>query len=181
MIVKDATRASETVARMRQLFDRGAPLREAVDVNDVIREMIVLLHGEAERHAVSIRAELTENDSQVAADRAQLKEALMNLMVNGIEAMNEGAGTRQLTITSQRAEPGQIAVSISDTGSGLPPLPENQIFKAFFTTKAHNAGIGLSISRSIIEQHGGRLWATSNPSRGANFHLTLPIEACPHP
>lgn len=181
MIVKDATRASETVARMRQLFDRGAPLREAVDVNDVIREMIVLLHGEAERHAVSIRAELTENHAQVAADRAQLKEALMNLMVNGIEAMNEGAGTRQLTITSQRAEPGQIAVSISDTGIGLPPLPENQIFKAFFTTKAHNAGIGLSISRSIIEQHGGRLWATSNPSRGANFHLTLPIEACPHP
>jgi signal transduction histidine kinase len=181
MIVKDATRASETVARMRQLFDRGAPLREAVDVNDVIREMIVLLHGEAERHAVSIRAELTENHAQVAADRAQLKEALMNLMVNGIEAMNEGAGTRQLTITSQRAEPGQIAVSISDTGIGLPPLPENQIFKAFFTTKAHNAGIGLSISRSIIEQHGGRLWATSNPSRGANFHLTLPIEAGPHP
>jgi signal transduction histidine kinase len=180
MIVKDGTRAAETVARMRRLFDKGAPLRESVDVNDVIREMIVLLRGEAARYAVSIRTELMEDLSQVAADRVQLKQVLMNLMINGIEAMNDGDGTRELTITSQRAENGQITVSVSDTGVGLPPLPLNQIFNAFFTTKPHGIGIGLSISRSIIEGHGGHLWATNNSSRGANFHLTLPIEGQPH-
>jgi signal transduction histidine kinase len=158
MIVKDGTRASETVARMQQLFDRGVPLREPVDINDVIREMIVLLRGEAARHAVSIRTDL------------------MNLMINGIEAMSDGDGTQELSIKSQRADNGQITVSVSDTGIGLPPLPMNQIFNAFFTTKPHGIGVGLSISRSIIEEHGGHLWATNNSSRGANFHLTLPIE-----
>ena len=110
----------------------------------------------------------------------QLKQVLMNLMVNGIEAMNDGDWTRELTIKSQPAENGQITVSVSDTGVGLPPLPVNQIFNAFFSTKPHNIGIGLSISRSIIEEHGGRLWAANNSSRGANFHLTLPIEGEPH-
>jgi signal transduction histidine kinase len=179
MIVKDGTRAAETVARIRHLFDKGAPLRELVDVNDVIREMIVLLRGEAARHAVSIHAELMENLSQVAADRVQLKQVLMNLMVNGIEAMSDGEGTRQLTITSQRAETGEIAVSVSDTGAGLPPLPVNQIFSAFFTTKPRSIGIGLSISRSIVEEHGGHLWAVNNSTRGANFYLTLPVEGQP--
>jgi signal transduction histidine kinase len=176
MIVKDGTRASETVARMQQLFDRGVPLREPVDINDVIREMIVLLRGEAARHAVSIRTELMENPSRVAGDRTQLKQVLMNLMINGIEAMSDGDGTQELSIKSQRADNGQITVSVSDTGIGLPPLPMNQIFNAFFTTKPHGIGVGLSISRSIIEEHGGHLWATNNSSRGANFHLTLPIE-----
>jgi signal transduction histidine kinase len=180
MIVRDGTRASETVARIQHLFDKGAPLRESVDVNDVIREMVVLLRGEAARYAVSIRTELMENLSQVAADRVQLQQVLMNLMVNGIEAMSEEDGTRELTIKSQRTENGQIAVSVSDTGVGLPPLPGDQIFKAFFTTKPHSIGIGLSISRSIIEEHGGRLWAINNSPRGAAFHLTLPIEGEPH-
>jgi C4-dicarboxylate-specific signal transduction histidine kinase len=138
--------------------------------------MVDLLSGEAARYGVSIRTELMENPSKVAADRVQLKQVLMNLMVNGIEAMNNGDETRELTISSQRAENGQIAVSVGDTGVGLPPLPGNQIFKAFFTTKPHSIGIGLSISRSIIEEHGGRLWAANNASRGANFHLTLPSE-----
>jgi signal transduction histidine kinase len=176
MMVKDGTRASETVARMQQLFDKGAPLRESVDLNDVIREMIVLLRGEAARNAVSIRTELMDNLAQVAGDRVQLKQVLMNLMVNGIEAMNDGDGTRELTIKSKRAEDKQIEVSVSDTGAGLPALPVNQIFNAFFTTKPHRIGIGLSISRSIIEEHGGLLWATNNSSHGANFYLTLPIE-----
>jgi signal transduction histidine kinase len=180
MMVKDGTRASETVARMQQLFDKGAPLRESVDLNDVIREMIVLLRGEAAGNAVSIRAELMENLARVAGDRVQLKQVLMNLMINGIEAMNDGDGTRELTIKSQPAEHQQIKVSISDTGVGLPPLPRNQIFKAFFTTKPRSIGIGLSISRSIVEQHGGLLWATDNSSCGASFHLTLPVEGEPH-
>jgi C4-dicarboxylate-specific signal transduction histidine kinase len=180
MIVKDGARASATVTRLQQFFDKGAPLREAVDVNDVIREMIVLLHSEAARYDVSIRTELMENISQIAGDRVQLKQVLMNLIVNGIEAMNDADGTRELIITSQQAENGQIAVSVSDTGVGLPPPPVNQIFTAFFTTKPDSIGIGLSISRSIIEEHGGHLWATNNPSRGANFHLTLPTEGEPH-
>jgi signal transduction histidine kinase len=120
-----------------------------------------------------------EDPSQIAGDRMQLKQVLMNLMVNGIEAMTDGDGTRELTIKSQPAEHGRIAVTVGDTGVGLPPPPVNRIFNAFFTTKPHSIGIGLSISRSIIEEHGGRLWATNNPSRGANFHLTLPIRAEP--
>jgi signal transduction histidine kinase len=180
MIVKDGTRASETVARMQHLFEQGAPLREAVDVNDVIREMIVLLRDEADRYAVSIRAELTENLSQIVGDRVQLKQVLMNLMVNGIEAMDDGNEARELIIRSQRAEKGQVTVSVSDSGAGLPPVPVNQIFNAFFTTKPHSVGIGLSISRSIIERHGGRLWAANNSSRGANFQLSLPVEGEAH-
>ena len=180
MIVKDGTRASETVARMQQLFDQGAPLRETIDVNEVIREMVLLLRDEADRYAVSIRAELAENLSQVVGDRVQLKQVLMNLMVNGIEAMNDGNETRELIIRSLRAEKGQVTVSVSDSGAGLPPVPVNQIFNAFFTTKPHGIGIGLSISRSIIERHGGRLWAANNSSRGANFQLSLPVEGEAH-
>jgi C4-dicarboxylate-specific signal transduction histidine kinase len=181
MIVRDGTRASETVARVQQLFDRGVPLREPVDVNDVIREMIVLLRDEAARHAVSIRTELLDSPPHIAGDRAQLKQVLMNLMINGIEAMNDGEWARELTIRSQQAEDGRITVSVSDTGTGLPQVPVSQIFNAFFTTKPHSFGIGLSISRSIIEEHGGRLWAANNSSRGANFQLTLPIEGEPQP
>jgi signal transduction histidine kinase len=180
MIVKDGTRASETVARMQQLFDQGAPLHEPVDLNDVIREMILLLRDEADRYAVSIRAELAENLSQVVGDRVQLKQVLMNLMVNGIEAMNDGNETRELIIRSQRTEKGQVTVSVSDTGAGLPPVPVDQIFNAFFTTKLRSIGIGLSISRSIVERHGGRLWAANNSSRGANFQLSLPVEGEAH-
>jgi signal transduction histidine kinase len=175
MIVKDGTRAAETVAYMRQLFDKRIPLRESIDVNDLIREMIVLLRGDATRCTVSIHTELTENLSRIAGDRTQLKQVLMNLMINGIEAMSEAEGSRELTIRSQHVEGGHIAVSVSDTGVGLPSLP-NQVFNMFFTTKPHGIGIGLWISRSIVEEHGGHLWATNNSLRGANFHLTLPVE-----
>ncbi|WFU73422.1 MASE4 domain-containing protein [Bradyrhizobium sp. CB2312] len=175
MILKDCARASETVARIQQLFHKRAMLREPVDVNDLIREMIALLHTEAVRFSVSIRTELTENLSQVSADRAQLKQVLMNLMINGMEAMSDGESPRELFITSELVEERQIAVSVRDTGVGLPPLPSNQIFNSFITTKPHSVGIGLSISRSIIEEHGGRLRAANNSSRGAQFQLTLPI------
>jgi signal transduction histidine kinase len=162
---------------MRQHFDKVAPLREALDLNDFIREMVVLSRDEAARHAVSIRAELTEDLSRVIGDREQLKQVLMNQIVNGIEAMGEGEGIRELAIKSERSEDGQITVSVSDTGIGLPPVSVNQIFNAFFRTKPYSIGLGLSISRSIIEKHGGQLWAANNSSRGANFSLTLPVEA----
>jgi signal transduction histidine kinase len=106
-----------------------------------------------------------------------LKQVLMNLMINGIEAMSEVDGAQKLGIRSELGEGGHIAISVSDTGIGLPALPSTQIFNSFVTTKPNSIGIGLSISRSIIEEHGGRLWAANNPSRGANFHLTLPTQA----
>jgi signal transduction histidine kinase len=178
MIVKDSARASKTVGRMQQLFHKRALLRQTLDVNDIIREMIALLDAEAARYSVTIHAELMQDPPNVSADRTQLKQALMNLIINGIEAMSEGDGARELIIRSEQVDGGgQIAVSVSDTGIGLPPLPLTQIFNSFVTTKPNRIGIGLSISRSIIEEHGGLLWATSNPSRGANFHLTLPAEA----
>jgi signal transduction histidine kinase len=177
LIVKDGARASETVGRIQQLFHKHALLRQTVDVNDLIREMVTLLDAEAARFSVSIRAELMKDPPKVSGDRVQLKQALMNLMINGIEAMSEGDRIRDLVIRSEQVDGGDVVVSVSDTGVGLPPLPSNQLFNSFVTTKPNSIGIGLSISRSIIEEHGGRLWATNNSSRGAHFRLTLPAEA----
>ncbi len=174
-IVKDATRAGEIISRIRLLFKKGTPQRELVDVNEVIREMIVLLHGEATRYSVSIRTELADLP-QVMADRVQLQQVLMNLMINGIDAMKDADGTRELIIRSQQAEDGQLMLSISDTGVGLPPQQADQVFNAFFTTKPHGTGMGLRISRSIVESHGGRLWAADNSQPGASFYITLPTQ-----
>jgi signal transduction histidine kinase len=110
------------------------------------------------------------------ADRIQLQQVFMNLMLNGIDAMKDASTARELTIKSQRVKNGQLLISVSDTGIGLPPQQAEQVFGAFFTTKAHGTGMGLPISRSIIEAHGGRLWATSDCGRGASFHFTLPYE-----
>jgi signal transduction histidine kinase len=113
-------------------------------------------------------------------DRVQLQQVLMNLMLNSIDAMKDVDGTRELTIKSQRAENEHILVSVSDTGVGLPQEQADQIFNAFFTTKAQGTGMGLSISRSIVESHGGRLWAAADSGRGATFHLTLPTKVEAH-
>jgi PAS domain S-box-containing protein len=174
-IVKDATRAGEIISRIRLLFKKGTTQRELVDVNEVIREMIVLLHGEATRYSVSIRTELADLP-QVMADRVQLQQVLMNLMINGIDAMKDADGMRELIIRSQQAEDGQLMLSISDTGVGLPPQQADQVFNAFFTTKPHGTGMGLRISRSIVESHGGRLWAADNSQPGASFYITLPTQ-----
>jgi signal transduction histidine kinase len=173
-IVQDGTRASDIISRIRLLFTKGTPERVCVDVNELIREMTVLLRGEAVRYGVSVRTELAADLPPVMGDRVQLQQVAMNLIVNGIDAMKEIDGARELTITSQRSENERVLVSVSDSGVGLPPQQANQIFTAFFTTKAHGTGMGLSISRSIVESHGGRLWAENNPTRGASFYLTLP-------
>ncbi len=180
-VVKDATRAAEIITRIRLLFKRGTPERELVDVNEVIREMIVLLSSEATRYAISVRTELAQDLPQVMADRVQLQQVLMNLMINGIDAMKDVDGVRDLAINARRPEKDQVLVSVSDTGVGLPQQQADQIFNAFFTTKLHGTGMGLPISRSIIEAHGGRLWASANASRGAIFHLTLPTKVEEHP
>ena len=175
-IVKDGTRAAEIISRIRLLFKKGTPQRELVDVNEVIREMIVLLRGEATRYSISFRTELAADLPQVMGDRVQLQQVLMNLMMNAIDAMKDVDGTRELDIKSQRAEDEQLLLSVSDTGGGLPAQQADQIFDAFFTTKAHGTGMGLRISRSIVESHDGRLWAGDNSPRGAIFFVSLPTQ-----
>jgi NO-binding membrane sensor protein with MHYT domain len=173
-MVNDGTRAAEIISRIRLLFSKGAPQRELLDVNQVIREIIVLLRGELERHSISVRPDLAAGLPQVMADRVQLQQVMMNLISNSIDAMKDLEGSRELAIKSQRAENEQLMVSVTDTGVGLPPRQADQIFDAFFTTKLHGTGMGLSISRSIVESHNGRLWAADNSPRGASFHLMLP-------
>jgi C4-dicarboxylate-specific signal transduction histidine kinase len=172
-IVKDATRAAEIVSRTRLLFKKGTAQRELVSLNEMIREMTVLLRGEATRHKILIGTDLATNLPQVMGDRVLLQQVLMNLMLNGIEAMKDVDGKRELLIKSQQTENEEVIVSVSDTGVGLPPQQADQIFKAFFTTKPQGTGMGLSISRSIVEAHGGRLWADGNSPRGASFCFTL--------
>jgi len=175
--VKDAKRATEIINRVRLLFKKGTPQRELVDVNEVAREMIVLLGDEASRHSISVRTELAEDLPHVIGDRVQLQQVLMNLIVNGVDAMHDVDGPRELIIKSQPAENNELLLSVSDTGVGLPRHQADQIFNAFFTTKTHGTGMGLRISRSIIESHGGRLWAADNYPRGASFCFTLPTKA----
>ena len=174
-VVKDATRAAEIITRVRQLFKKGTPEQALIDVNEIIREMIVLLGSDATRYDVSIQTELAKDLPKVMGDRVQLQQVLMNLMTNSIDAMKDLDGTRELIISSQ-AEDGHLMISVSDTGVGLPPQQADRIFDAFFTTKSHGTGMGLRISRSIVESHGGRLWADGNSPRGASFHLTLPTK-----
>jgi C4-dicarboxylate-specific signal transduction histidine kinase len=178
-IAKDGTRAAEIISRIRLLFKKGTPQRELLDVNEVIREMLALLRSEAARYSISVRTDLAADLPQVMGDRVQLQQVMMNLISNSIDAMNEVDATRELAIKSQRAENGQLMVSVSDTGVGLPSQQSNQIFNAFFTTKVHGTGMGLSISRSIIASHNGRLWAADNSPRGASFHLILPTKVSP--
>lgn len=178
-IVIDGKRAAEIISRVRQLFKKGAAQRELVDMNEIVREMIVLLHGEISRYNIVVETELPADLPQVMADRVQLQQVLMNLVINGIEAMKDTDGTRELAIRSRRTEREEVLVSVADSGVGLPLQGTEQIFSAFFTTKPQGTGMGLRISRSIVESHGGRLWAANNPARGANFSFTLPpkIEA----
>jgi PAS domain S-box-containing protein len=173
-MVNAVTRAADIISRLRQLFKKGTPQTNLVDVSEVIQEMVVLLRSEASRHSVSILTELSEDLPRAVTDRVQLQQVLMNLMLNGIEAMQDTKTERQLTIKSVIAERGQLLISVTDTGVGVSEEQADEIFNAFFSTKAQGTGMGLSISRSIVESHGGRLWATSNSGRGATFSFTLP-------
>jgi PAS domain S-box-containing protein len=179
-IVKDGTRAADIISRIRLLFRKGTPDWELVDVNEVIREMIVLLRGEATRYNIAVQTDLAADLCQAMGDRVQLQQVMMNLIMNSIDAMKEVEGKREVAIKSERAEDRHLLVSVSDTGVGLPLQEGSQIFDAFFTTKPDGTGMGLSISRSIVESHGGRLWATANSGRGATFHLTLPTNVEAH-
>src|ERR1700761_2121880 len=168
-------RAGDIIDRLRSLYQNAPPKRGLVEVNEIIQEMVPLLRGEATRYAVSIRMDLAADLPGTMADRVQLQQVLMNLMLNGIEAMKETGGV--LTLISQLGQDGQLRISISDTGVGFPVEKADQVFNAFFTTKTQGSGMGLAISRSILEVHGGRVWATENAGRGATFHFTLPSTA----
>ena len=175
-IVKDGTRAAEIIRRTRLLFKKGTAQRELVDVNEMVREMIVLLRREATLHGILVETKLEVDLPQITGDRVQLQQVLMNLMLNGIEATKDVEGKREIVIKSQRAQNDEILVSVSDSGVGLPGQHADEIFNAFFTTKAQGTGMGLSISRSIVDSHGGRLWAAGNSARGATFNFTLPTK-----
>jgi signal transduction histidine kinase len=173
-IVKDGTRATEIIDRLRSLYKKSPPQRELVDVNEIVREMPALLWGEANRYSIVTRLDLAPDLPKLTADRVQLQQVFMNLMLNAIEAMKDSGG--ELKIKTELGQEGSVLISVSDTGVGLPAENINEIFNAFFTTKPEGSGMGLAISRSIVESHGGRMWATGNDGRGATFQLTLPAE-----
>jgi signal transduction histidine kinase len=174
-MVADVTRASGIIDRVSSLYRRGTLERERVDLNDIAREMTALLGNTAKRNAIAIRTELDPALPATTADRVQLQQVLMNLMLNGIEAMQETGG--ELTVASKTIEDGQVLIAVSDSGIGLSVDDAERMFDAFFTTKPQGTGMGLSISRRIIASHGGRLWASPGRGRGATFQFTLPGEA----
>jgi C4-dicarboxylate-specific signal transduction histidine kinase len=171
-IVSDLARVGDIIQRNRSLYRRGTPRREPIDLNEIIRQMVVLLHDAANGQSISIQTDLDAALPTTTADHVQLQQVLMNLMLNGIEAMKDESG--ELSVTSTRTEDGQLLISVSDSGTGLPGEERERIFEAFFTTKPQGTGMGLSISRRIIESHGGRLWASPKTGRGATFQFTLP-------
>src|ERR1700757_573525 len=178
-IEQEGNRAADVINNLRSFYKKGAPTkRQIVDVKDIIREVTVLLGDEAIRHSVTISSELDEHVPHILADRVQLQQVFMNLMLNAIEAMKETGG--ELTIRSGLNPEGQLFISISDTGVGLPAESSDRIFDAFHTTKPQGTGMGLAITRSILESHGGRIWATPNRGAGATFHFTLPVETEAH-
>jgi signal transduction histidine kinase len=171
-MVKDATWADEIVTRTTALYKKETTQRERVNVNAVIREMAFLLQQEGSASSIAIRTELAEGIPDVLADRVQLQQVLMNLMLNAIDAMKNIGG--DLTVTSQMSEDGEPLIAVRDAGVGLPTDNPDQIFESFVTTKPHGTGMGLAITRSIVEAHGGRLWAERNAGPGASFHFVLP-------
>ena len=174
-IVQAAAQASDIVRRIRALFRKTTSITTPLEINEVIAETVSLVGGEVQRKGVSLNTELAANLPAVLGDRIQLQQVILNLAINGTEAMTGFEDQpRRLVIQSKLAEPGEILVSVADTGPGIDPQHAARLFAPFFTTKPEGIGMGLSISRSIIEAHGGRLWAAANQPRGAVFHFVLP-------
>jgi C4-dicarboxylate-specific signal transduction histidine kinase len=177
-IVKTGHRAGDVIDRIRALIKKGPRRNERVDINDRIREVIELTHGEAVKNDVSVQTDLAESLPLIHGDRVQLQQVILNLIMNAVEAMGGASdGKRELLISTRESEPGYVLVGVRDRGPGLAPAILEQIFDAFYTTKPGGLGIGLSICRSIIEAHGGRLWASANVPHGAIFEFTLPAHA----
>ncbi len=177
-IVRDANRASEVIQRIRALAKRTEPQMVSLDINDVIREATLLVQREVLSHGVSLRTELASALPQVLGDRVQLQQVIINLLINGVEAMALITDRpREILIRSELDEAGQVLVAVLDSGIGIDSQTAEQLFSAFFTTKPSGMGMGLSISRSIIRAHGGRLWGSPNAGHGAAFQFTVPINS----
>lgn len=176
-IIQDGTRAGAVVARIRALFKKEEPVKDWVNVNEAIRELVEFLRHEASTRHISIATQLIPAMPWINVDRVQLQQVVMNLVMNAMDAMAAGAreGPRQIVIRSTTSGNNEILVSVEDCGPGLNPETIDKIFDPFFTTKPHGIGVGLSVSRSIIESHEGRLWSSPNPNGGAIFQFTLPI------
>jgi C4-dicarboxylate-specific signal transduction histidine kinase len=177
-IIDDGNRASEVIRRVRALANKTDIEKVALDLNDVIREVIALVQRELTSHQVSLRMELAPALPTILGDRVQLQQVIINLVMNGIEAMQPVTDrSRELVIRSRKDETQQALVSVTDCGVGISAENADRLFNAFFTTKSSGMGMGLSICRSIVEAHGGRLWATANVPHGATFQFTLPVNA----
>ena len=174
-IDRDGKRAREIIARIRALTKRAATPREELDLNETIREVLALVRDEAKRNSVTIRMQFADDLSPVSGDRVQLQQVLLNLVMNGIEAMSRaGERARELVITTRNIDAGQVQATVEDSGTGLDLNTIDKIFDPFYTTKPGGMGMGLSISRSILQAHGGRIWATANHGPGTIFYFTLP-------
>jgi C4-dicarboxylate-specific signal transduction histidine kinase len=176
-VIEAATRASDLIRRIQGLFKKAAPERMRVNINEVIEETLGLIRSEVSRNNVSLQTELGSQLPLVLGDRVQLQQVVLNLVKNGIEAMSGVQGRAlQLRIRSAKHDPNQVVVAVADSGAGIDPQVIGRIFEPFYTTKPEGTGMGLAISRSIVEAHGGRLWAEPNTPRGATFQCTLPAE-----
>ena len=181
-IVRDGHRAGEVIQRIRQLARKGAPRKDAVDLNDVVRDVVPLVRAELRHQDISLMLDLASKLPPVLGDRIQLQQVLLNLVMNAVEAMGTVTGRpRRLIIRSEPDDDDHVSVAVQDTGIGIAANHLDHVFSAFFTTKPGGMGMGLSISRSIIEAHGGRLWTTPNRPHGAVFHFALPVAKEPYP
>jgi C4-dicarboxylate-specific signal transduction histidine kinase len=177
-IIKDGNRAAEVINRIRALIKKAPPRKDRLEVNGVILEIIELTRGEAARNGISVSTELADHLPVVGVDRVQLQQVLLNLVVNAIEAMGAtNEGPRELLISTGEVDSSGVMVAVRDSGPGVELAMLTRIFDSFYTTKQTGLGLGLSICRSIIEAHGGRLWASANQRRGATFQFTLPADA----
>jgi signal transduction histidine kinase len=176
-ILKDGHRAGNVIDRVRALIKKTPPQKDHLEINSAIREVIELTRGEAVKSGLSVHTKLADGLPLIKGDRVQLQQVMVNLVINAVEAMSDGGGEpRELLISSEKAAQGEVLVSVADSGPGLTPTNRERLFESFYTTKANGLGLGLSICRSIIEAHGGRLWASPNVPHGAVFQFTVPAQ-----
>jgi C4-dicarboxylate-specific signal transduction histidine kinase len=173
-IVKSDHRAGSVIQRLRSLLRKEEAQRHALDLNDVVGESLRLMRSDLLNRRVVVRTELGDALPVVSGDRNQLQQVLLNLVMNGCDAMEGCDADRRLLVRTQAGANGKVEVSVADRGAGIPSADLDRIFEPFMTTKSHGLGLGLAICRSIVEAHGGRLWASNNPDRGATLHCELP-------
>lgn len=180
LAVKDGDRAIDVIARVRALTKDTPPRTDAFDINEALLEVIHLTHGEAEKNSISVQTQLAQALPPVHGDRIQLQQVLLNLIINAVEAMSGvSEGSREVLISSANDPAGGVLVTVRDAGPGLSPESFDRLFDAFYTTKPSGIGMGLSICRSIVEAHGGRIWASRGVGAGATFQFTLPLFSAP--